>query len=359
MPTKLGRTRAVVGVPARGCLLIADISGYTAYVTSGPLEYAEDVLADVTATVAEHLRPVMRINKLEGDAVFGYALEGETDASMLLDAIEKCYFVFRRRLEGMSHATSCTCSACTKIPELDLKFVVHAGEFIRREAVAGEELTGPDVIVVHRLLKNSVDKKGYVLLTEDAVDQLGVDPATLGLEAHHEPYPDLGDLRGFVIDLEARFREEKERGRVFVEDSEASFAVEVMLAAPPALVWEYLTAPDKRVHWRGGRVDEATVGGRRCTGTTSVCVDGRSSVYEEILDWRPFDYFTEHRTLPRSGRIVLTTELESVNGGTRVRTRGGRPERNDRRPWPVGGRSVAREFRRGYERLAAMLDRKG
>jgi hypothetical protein len=65
----------------RGCLLIADISGYTDYVVTSPLEYAEDVVAEITRDVVEHLEPVLRVNKLEGDAAFGYALDGEASAS--------------------------------------------------------------------------------------------------------------------------------------------------------------------------------------------------------------------------------------------------------------------------------------
>src|SRR5919108_373502 len=135
----------------RGCLLIADISGYTDYVVSSPLEYAEEVVADITQDVVARLEPVLRVNKLEGDAAFGYALDGEIDASMLLDSIEECYFGFRRRLRGIEHSTNCSCNACTKAPELNLKFVVHHGDFIRRLSSRGEELTGQDVILVHRL----------------------------------------------------------------------------------------------------------------------------------------------------------------------------------------------------------------
>jgi hypothetical protein len=39
-----------------------------------------------------------------------------------------------------------SCNACAKAPELNLKFVVHHGEFIRRSGSHGEELTGQDVI---------------------------------------------------------------------------------------------------------------------------------------------------------------------------------------------------------------------
>jgi hypothetical protein len=342
----------------RGCLVIADISGYTDYVVTSPLEYAEDVVADMTAAVVERLEPILRVNKLEGDAAFGYALEEELDASMLLDTIEECYFGFRRRLRGIEHSTSCTCNACAKAPQLNLKFVVHYGEFIRRVGSRGEELTGHDVILVHRLLKNTAAEvlglHGYALCTEACVNALDLDPVALGMLAHTEQYDHVGEVPGWIVDLETRWEDARERQQVFVEPEEAAFAVEVMLAAPPAVAWEYLTSPQRRLLWQVDEIDQADEGGRRSTGTSSVCVDGRAKIYEEILDWRPFDYFTERNTLPGGIRIVQMTSLEADRGLTRVVTRG-RPDGGRRLGWLAAGPRVRRRLQTRYERLAKLI----
>ena len=75
---------------------------------------------------------------------------------MLLDTIERCYFGFRRRRRDVRQATSCECNACSRIPDLDLKFVVHHGEAIIQKVAGRQEILGSDVIVAHRLLKNEV-----------------------------------------------------------------------------------------------------------------------------------------------------------------------------------------------------------
>jgi hypothetical protein len=99
-------------------------------------------------------------------------------------------------------------------------------------------------------------------------------------------------------------------------------------------------------------------GGRRGPGTTSFCVDGRTTIYEEILDWRPFDYFTETRSLP-GGKVVLTTELESRPEGTLMRVRGKAAEK----PSPLGGLVHGRRrmqlLERSYDRLAALVAEEG
>jgi hypothetical protein len=341
-----------------GCLLIADISGYTDYVVSSPLEYAEDVLADITRDVVEHLEPVLRVNKLEGDAAFGYALHGELDASMLLDSIEECYFGFRQRLRGIEHSTNCSCNACAKAPELNLKFVVHYGDFIRRTGARGEELTGHDVILVHRLLKNTAAEvlglRGYALCTEACVNALGIDPVALELQSHREQYGDVGEVPAWVLDLETRWSTERDRRRFVVAPEDASFAVEVLLSVPQPLAWEYLTSPQKRLLWQVDDIEQVDAGGRRCTGTSTVCVDGRAHIYEEILDWRPFDYFTERASLPGGARVLLTTALEAEAGGTRIVTRG-RPDGVSRLTWLRSAPRLRRRLRDRYGKLAALM----
>jgi hypothetical protein len=344
-------------VTESGCLLIADISGYTDYVVTSPLEYAEDVVADITRDVVRRLEPVVRVNKLEGDAAFGYALEDDLDASMLFDSIEECYFGFRRRLRGIEHSTSCSCNACAKAPALNLKFVVHYGEFIRRGTNRGEELTGHDVILVHRLLKNTAAEvlglKGYVLCTEACVNALGVDPVSLGMTSHAETYPDVGEVPAWVVDLESRWDDELERSPVFVAAGDEAFAVGVTLPVAQSVAWEYLTAPAKRLLWQVDRIEQVDEGGRRCTGSSTVCVDGRSQIYEEILDWRPFDYLTERVSLPGGVGVVLTTVFEPDRDGTRVVTRGRRD--GGRLAWLTAAPAFRRRLQSRYRRLAALV----
>lgn len=331
-----------------GCLVIADISGYTGYVVGGPLEFTEELVADITGTIAARLGGVLRVNKREGDAVFAFALRGDAEGSTLLDAVEECYFAFRSRLEGVSHSTTCSCSACSKAAQLDLKFVLHAGEWVRRE----DELTGADVIVAHRLLKNGVGLSGYALATEAFTSAYGLDPAALGWSPHVERYEDVGEVHAFVSDLEARYLWERERRRVAVAESEASVRVERVLPVPPAAAWELLTSAGKRLLWQVDDIEEAQEGGRRCTGTASVCIDGRTRIYEEILDWRPFAYFTESRRPAGGAPFVVTTSLSGTDEGTVVQVFA-RPEGRRRRP--LESRRLARRIRAEHERLAELL----
>ena len=124
-----------------------------------------------------------------------------------------------------------------------------------------------------------------------------------------------------------------------------------MVPAGREVAWELLTSPQKRLLWQVDAIEQADRGGRRYTGTSSVCVDGRTKIYEEILDWRPFEYFTESRSPTRGTRFVLTTTLTAADGGTAVRVVG-RPDGSRARPFAA--RRLARRIRGDYERLAAL-----
>lgn len=103
-------TSAVTSSTDRGCLLVADISGYTDYLMGSELDHAENVLADLIETVVAALRPTFQLSKLEGDAAFAYAVTDRIEASMLLDTIDACYFAFRSRLRDVDRATTCDCT---------------------------------------------------------------------------------------------------------------------------------------------------------------------------------------------------------------------------------------------------------
>jgi uncharacterized protein YndB with AHSA1/START domain len=311
--------------PEAACLVIADISGYTSYLAGVELDHAQDILADLTDAVVKALRPTFRLAKLEGDAAFAYVVTETVDGPALQDTIEHCYIAFRRRLRDIGQASQCDCNACTYIPRLDLKFVVHHGLIARQRMAGREELVGRDVIIVHRLLKNGVhDALGlgaYALYTEDCVRVMGLaDPAAAGLIEHRETYEFVGDVTGWVRDLEAVWKEaEAASGLVVTEDTEL-WSIRFTYAAPPAITWEWITSPARRLQWQEGvtAIEVDDVGGRRGVGTTNHCVHGRDAIVEEVLVWRPPEVLTTRFQVPIPGvpKLVRTEYFTATADGT-------------------------------------------
>ena len=170
--------------PELAYFAIADISGYTSFLAGVELDHAQDIIADFMNTVVKGLRPPFRLAKFEGDAAFVYAMVEKIDGSLLQDTIDSAYFKFRRRLRDVKQASTCECKACVAMSDLDFKFVVHHGEMVKQKMGGREELAGRDVILVHRLLKNTVSEKvgsrAYCALQRRLHPDYGREPGSAG-----------------------------------------------------------------------------------------------------------------------------------------------------------------------------------
>jgi hypothetical protein len=316
----------MAATPESGFLVIADLSGYTAYLSRSELEHAPAIAGDLLETIVGRLDPPFRLTKFEGDAAFLFVEDGRADASLLLDAVEASYLAFRRRLRSIDQATSCNCNSCRLAPRLDLKLFIHHGSYIRTRIAGRDELAGADVILVHRLLKGATATEahgnGFALFTATAVDALGLEPAGLGLAAAEESFEHLGRVSTFALDLEARWQAESGVRRLDIGAGDVVLDLATTVGAEPAVVWAHLTSPTLRTVWEGPIViEETSPGGRRGVGTLAQCVTGRLATLEEIVDWQPYDHVGWRLAVPALGPVVAAADLEAVEDGTRVRLR--------------------------------------
>jgi len=198
-------------------LLLADISGYTAFMAGIERDHGVDfsdgipvgfaVLGELLGSVIEGVQPAFEVAKLEGDAVFAIApaatLDGQGED--VLGRFGALYAAFRARRDDQArNATDHLCSACPVVATLDLKMVLHRGQAVRQMVGTQTEILGPAVNVVHRLLKNNVQARlgygPYVFLTDAAARGLML--ANAGVE-HREDYADVGSISGRVVALTA------------------------------------------------------------------------------------------------------------------------------------------------------------
>ena len=198
-------------------LLLADISGFTAFLASVERAHGVDfdtglpagfgVLGALLGAVIEGVEPDFTVAKLEGDAVFAVAPATDLDAhgDQTLARLRAIYGAFlERREERAQNARDHVCDACPVVATLDLKMVLHRGRVVRQAIGSQVELLGPAVNIVHRLLKNNVYAQlgyhPYLLMTDAAAT--GLDLAESGVE-HSETYADVGDIHGRVVGLAA------------------------------------------------------------------------------------------------------------------------------------------------------------
>ncbi len=193
---------------SRALLLIADISGFTEFMRLHALatSHARHIIARLLRALIQASGPPLRVAELEGDAVFFYAVGLDENAEASFEQPKKqilrLFWVFKREIQALQQVPACVCEACTTVGNLRLKQVVHFGE-VSIEPIQGfEKLFGFDVIIVHRMLKNRLSSKEYLMITRPAyaafIDFFALDP-----EPHSEELEGVGSIDTVVFQEES------------------------------------------------------------------------------------------------------------------------------------------------------------
>ena len=297
-----------------GYLVLADITGYTKFLAGSELEHAQGIIGELTSLIVACMAPPLRFMKTEGDAVFCCAESSLlADGERLLELLEVCYLQFSNRLGDMARATTCPCAACAAMDTLDLKFIAHFGTFVPQRVAGLEDVAGVDVILAHRLLKNSITERtgcrAYAFFTDLCLAHL---PASLPLRRHSESYESLGEAAGGVYDLKPVLEGQRQAPRRYIGPDEADFEFTSRGQVSPAVLWQYSIEPEKRLQWHSGAVaerNELNEWGRLGVGAASHCDHGSVAALHRYVDWRPFSYFTTELT-PTKGSFLELPYLE-------------------------------------------------
>jgi hypothetical protein len=186
-------------------LVIADIGGYTRFMNLHRMSLAhaqENTLRLLDAVI--DAAPELELSGLEGDAAFLYATDPTAqELTRSLSAVATAmYSAFHTEQGRMESLSVCRCDACHQTGKLSVKVVAHYGEVVLTPRRSGTALAGVDVILVHRMLKNSVPLAEYVLMTE-AVHALTGPPFSELSTALDEELEGLGTERLHYVDMAA------------------------------------------------------------------------------------------------------------------------------------------------------------
>jgi hypothetical protein len=329
-----------------GYLLIADITGYTQYLSESELEHAQGVLSSLLEVLLGETKAPLVLSRLAGDAVISYALgDAFPNGQTFLELVENTYVAFRRAVDRMVLNNTCKCNACANVSALDLKFFVHHGTFARQKLSAHEELVGNDVNLLFRLLKNRVTEvtglRAYALYTDAAIQKLGLEGLTESMRAHSEAYEHVGEVKVWVQDMAPTWAARKQAAKLPLQNTIGRWTTDIALDA--ATVWSYLTEPSFLMKLLGtarlGYSDRKS--GRVDLGTVIACYHGEHATVLTVVEWTPFERVLHDSVmhLPVStANILCEFSLEPFDGGTRLGQAFGPP----RGPWL--GRNLARGF---------------
>ena len=166
-----------------GFLLIADISGYTPFIKNHSMRkkpligkkiadfwdsHADKLINTLLEEIIENFEPVMKFNKLEGDAALFFLeeLNGENQIQGIYDKMLTTREKFNSKVNSLQFVQSCPCDPCQQSKNLKLKMFLHKGFFHQTEIRNNQELSGEALIFIHRMLKNKIKSSEYFLFSE-------------------------------------------------------------------------------------------------------------------------------------------------------------------------------------------------
>jgi hypothetical protein len=294
-----------MSITHEGYLLIADITGYTRYLSKSELEHAQETLTALLELLVENTRPPLVISRLAGDAVISYGLrENFFHGQAFIEKIEDTYVTFRKTLERLDLNNTCRCNACANISNLDLKFFVHYGTFGIQHISDQDELIGSDINLLHRLLKNNVIEttgfKAYALYTEETIHQLEIEDLRKMMTPYKVSYEHLGEVHTWVQDMHPVWEEKRNSTVVKFPEDRFWNQIEITLDLPLERAWDYLIQPEFRKYLIGSDRMEVTKrsSGRIATGSIYQCYHGDKLVPQTIMEWQPFEWMLVKELVP-------------------------------------------------------------
>lgn len=300
----------------KATILIPDISGYTQFLTKTELSHSTHIVNELLQVVADSIQEEFKLVEIEGDALLTYA-DGYVDPSKLEQIAEKAFRNFHYFLKVIERDRVCRCGACQGASELSLKFIVHYGEFDEIKIAHLTKLTGPDMIIAHRLMKNEVPSKEYILMTDAYYDQDHL--FKFEYEASSETYDLIGEVFYHYTDIS--FLREKVASPEKLEDISKDFglarAINMTIEAPIDELYRVLTEQNEKLNYVEGLTGLTVPDQINRIGSTHICeFDGDSfdfKTVQSLADQEQIIYTEEATSATFGNTLLIYYELSKVS----------------------------------------------
>lgn len=168
-------------------MFIPDISGFTEFVNHTEINHSQHIISELLEIIIDSNELGLLLAEIEGDAVLFYKENSIPSTNQILGQSKKMFLDFHNHLIKYDTQRVCQCGACSTASRLTLKIIARTGNFGFITVKENKKPHGSDVVLVHRLLKNNIGEKEYLLLSGDFGNEKKTDP---------DPFPDLHFLNG-------------------------------------------------------------------------------------------------------------------------------------------------------------------
>lgn len=146
-------------------ILIPDISGYTELFSKTSLEFSTAVLCELLNELMGVADDKFRVAEIEGDAILFYIKGRKLPINELINYCLRAYKHFHAYLDNVVGRVEDP-DAREAAQQLTVKFIAHWGPIAEMNIANFSKPVGLSLIQAHNLLKNSINSRAYILITE-------------------------------------------------------------------------------------------------------------------------------------------------------------------------------------------------
>ncbi len=147
-------------------LFMPDITGFTRFVQHAEPRHSNHIISELLEVLIDSNHLGLEISELEGDAILFYKYEHVPSLASILVQARRMFENFHNHLKQYNASGTCSCGAKNTPVDLSLKIIIHQGKFEFTKVKQYRKPHGLDLILAHKLLKNSIDEKEYILVTD-------------------------------------------------------------------------------------------------------------------------------------------------------------------------------------------------
>ena len=234
-------------------LFMPDISGFTSFVKEVELRHSKHIITELLELLIKVNDNKLNLAEIEGDALFYYQSEDKIHPKDLILEINNMYEQFHAHLNLYRYKRVCNCGACSRASDLQIKFIVHIGETDFIELNNTKKPFGPEVITLHRLLKNKIQEQEYIVFSQDYWEKHAqvIQPILgTGSNSLSENF-DFGDYSYTYYSLKKKPSKLQQSEFPQLKNLK-SISVERIINAVPNDLFQFIVDLSKRVEWNPG-----------------------------------------------------------------------------------------------------------
>jgi hypothetical protein len=151
-----------ISIGQRGTIFIVDISGYTNFVKETQNAVGLLTVSKLLEEIISSNKLLFKVSEIEGDAILFYRYGKPYPVDVILRQFEAMLWAFNNKIAQLKIYSD-------HVTYLSIKAVVHYGEIAQFSIGRFRKLYGQPLIEAHRLLKNSIHRDTYALITEQYI----------------------------------------------------------------------------------------------------------------------------------------------------------------------------------------------